>query len=426
MEKLMHYVWQHRLWLQSDMSTIDGRRVQVIDPGLHNHDSGPDFFNAKISIDGRIWCGNVEIHVKASDWMRHGHHNNEAYDSVILHVVSVNDMTITRHDGSVIPQLILPCAPDFDRRYDSLVNNQESELSCASEIGSLPALYITDWLSSLAYERLYAKCERIAALYKNLSGNWAEVVYVTLARSLGFGINSDAMERLALATPLHCLMKHRDSPETIEGALFGQAGFLDNPPDNSFYIKRMQQEYAFMMSKFDLKPLKSPGWKMARMRPNNFPHRRIATLAAMVYRGFTISSRIFSVESVDEAYSLFEFELLGYWSRRYNFNSDNAPSARALSHDAATILIINLVVPMLYTYGTIRGEDDICNRAIDILHQLKAESNSIVRMFVKAGISCPDAFTSQALIELRRKYCEPRKCLYCRIGHRLLSAKVKP
>ena len=245
MEKLMHYVWQHKLWLQSDMTTVDGRRVQVIDPGLHNSDAGPDFFNAKLQIGGDMWCGNVEIHVKASDWYRHGHDKDMAYDSVILHVVGVDDMKVKRADGHEIAQLVMPCAPDFSVSYDRLVNNGE-EPSCRGELHNLPPLYVTDWLSSLAYERLYQKVDHVKDLYRRLDGNWTEVIYVMLARGLGFGINADAFERLALSAPLHCLMKHRDSCETVEGTLFGQAGFLDNPPDTSFYVGRMQQEFAFM------------------------------------------------------------------------------------------------------------------------------------------------------------------------------------
>ena len=424
MEKLMHYVWQHKLWLQSDMTTVDGRRVQVIDPGLHNSDAGPDFFNAKLQIGGDMWCGNVEIHVKASDWYRHGHDKDMAYDSVILHVVGVDDMKVKRADGHEIAQLVMPCEPDFSVSYDRLVNNGE-EPSCRGELHNLPPLYVTDWLSSLAYERLYQKVDHVKDLYRRLDGNWTEVIYVMLARGLGFGINADAFERLALSAPLHCLMKHRDSCETVEGTLFGQAGFLDNPPDTSFYVGRMQQEFAFMTGKFQLRRPMSLGWRMARMRPQNFPHRRIATLAAMICRGFGIAADIFNVRTETDARRLFDIELTGYWSRRYNFTSETAGSVRALSQDSITVLIINVVVPVLYAYGLTFDDGDRMETAVELLHGLKAEANTIVRMFAEAGIDCRDAFTSQALIQLRRNYCEPRKCLYCRLGHRILASRAR-
>lgn len=421
----MHYVWQHKLWRQGDMTTVDGRRVQVIDPGLHNNDAGPDFFNAKLIIGGETWCGNVEIHVRASDWMRHGHQNDMAYDSVVLHVVGVDDARVSRADGREVPQLVMPCSPDFRSRYDKMVNSPDYP-ACHGEIATVPRLYVTDWLTSLGYERLFGKVDRIIGLYGRLGGNWAETIYVTLARGLGFGVNSDAFERLALSTPLHCLLKHRDSYETVEGALFGQAGFLDNPDDHSHYVGRMQQEFEFMTRKFSLTRPQSLGWRMARMRPQNFPHRRIATLAAMICRGFRVASDIFAVNSEDDARRLFDLELTGYWARRYNFSSDTARSVKALSRDSVTVLIINVVVPILYAYGMMY--DDLGRReaAVALLQSLGAESNTLVRSFVSAGVECSDAFTSQALVQLRRNYCEQRKCLYCRIGHLLLAAKVRP
>lgn len=416
----MHYVWQHKLWLQSDMTTVDGRRVQVIDPGLHNTDAGPDFFNAKLRIGGEMWCGNVEIHVRASDWFRHGHQRDMAYDSVVLHVVGRDDMRVNRADGREIPQLVMSCAPDFSISYDRMVNNPDLP-PCRSHLPDLPPMYVTDWLSSLAYERLYSKVDHIRSLLDRLHGNWTEVLYVTLARALGFGVNSDAFERLALSTPLHCLMKHRDSIESVEGLLFGQAGFLDAPEDKSHYVMRMRQEYDFMKVKFSLAAPASLGWRMARMRPQNFPHRRIATLAAMINRGFSISSDIFNVTTEAEARQLFEMELTGYWARRYNFVSDSAPSVRALSQESITVLIINVVAPLLYAYGMAFDDGRRMDAAVSLLQSLKAESNSIVKSFTESGIKCCDAFTSQALIQLRRNYCEPRKCLYCRLGHRILS-----
>lgn len=419
----MQYIWQHRLWLPADMTTVDGRHVQVIDPGLLNTDAGPDFFNAKLRIGDDMWCGNVEIHVKASDWYRHGHQSDPAYDSVVLHIVATDDMRISRSDGQEIAQLIMPCAPDFSVRYDRMVNNH-TDPACRNDLHSLSTVHITDWLVSLAYERLYAKVERIMDLYRRLDGNWNEIIYVTLARGLGFGINSDPFERLALSTPLHILMKHRDSHEAVEGALFGQAGFLDNPPDSSHYVGRMQQEFSFMTGKFGLQRPASLGWRMARMRPNNFPHRRIATLAAIICRGFTIAYDIFNVTTEDDARRLFAVDLTGYWARRYNFTADSARSVRALSEDAVTILIINVVVPLLYAYGMTFDDNERMAAAVELLHSLKPENNTIVRMFSDAGLSCPDAFTSQALIQLRRNYCEQRKCLYCRIGHRILASKA--
>jgi hypothetical protein len=425
MEQLMQYIFQHRLWLQSDMHTVDGRRVEILDTGTLNTDAGPDFYNAKVKIDNELWVGNVEIHVRASDWNRHGHQHDEAYDSVILHVVGRDDMAVRRSNGEVIPQMLMTCAPDFSRRYNEMVNSTLSELPCAREIEKLQSIYITDWLSTLAYERLYNKVDHIGDLLARFNNDWSEVAYITIARALGFGVNSDPFERLALALPLKFMMKHRDSLLSVEALLFGQAGLLDSTNQDP-YVQRLIQEYSFLATKFGLHPVQSLGWKMGRMRPQNFPHRRLATLAAFVHAGFVLGREIFYATTEEDLRSIFRIELTGYWSRRYNFSAPASKSVNALSESSITVLLINVAIPLIYAYGQYLNDSATMDRAISLMQSLKPENNKIVELFVKAGIKCPDAFTSQALIELRRQYCEPKKCLYCRIGHRLLAQKVKP
>ena len=426
LEKLMQYVWQHRLWMPQAMLTVDGRKIQVIDPGRLNTDAGPDFFNAKVKIDGEMWVGNIEIHVRASDWFRHHHDTDSAYDNVILHVVEKDDMPVRRANGEVIPQLCMPCSAQFSEEYSRLVGSAASELPCAQEISLLPSIYITDMISTLGYERLYSKVERIESLLSRLAGDWNEVCYVLLARSLGFGVNSDAFERLALATPLKVLAKHSDSLTAIEAMLFGQSGLIDNAPDDDSYVATLRNEYNFYTQKFGLKPPTTLGWKMARMRPQNFPHRRIAVLAAMIEGGFSYASKMMTAKSVDEVKQLFKVELSGYWSTRSSFNAPGGGRVtNGLSESSIDILIINAVVPMIYAYGRLQGDEAACNRAVEMLQALKPERNSVVELFTRAGIKCNDAFTSQALIELRRNYCETRKCLYCRIGHRMLARHAR-
>lgn len=425
MERLMQYVWQHRLWHPSEMRTVDGRRVQVIDPGLLNRDAGPDFFNAKVKIDGRLWVGNIEIHVRASDWHRHHHDTDEAYDSVILHVVDKDDMAIRRRNGEVIPQLRMACSREFHEQYHALVDSAASELPCAKEMASIPQIYVTDWISNLAHQRLYSKVDRIYDVLGKTAGDWEETCYVTLARSLGFGINGESFERLAMSLPLRFMGKHSDSLLSLEALLFGQSGLLDDASDDNAYVHSLKEEYRFLANKFSLSPLQSPGWKMARMRPANFPHRRIALLAQLVHGGFRMMSRIVEAKTEADARELFDRELSGYWASHYSFNPINSRSVRALSNQSLNILLINAVVPLTYAYALQRNDTALCERAIALLQQLPAESNSIIALFDHAGIKCSDAFMSQALIQLRREYCEPRKCIYCRVGHRMLARNAK-
>lgn len=421
MERLMQYVWQHRLWLQSDMHTVDGRRVQVIDPGLLNTDAGPDFFNAKISIDGRLWAGNVEIHVKASDWFRHGHDRDDAYESVILHVVDRDDAVVRRHDGEVIPQLRMPCAEDLNIHYTRLLSSACADLPCAAHLSGMPQVQLCSWITSLAYERLYEKTDRIDQLLQRFAGDWEQACYITLARCLGFGKNNDAFERLALSVPLAFVRKHADNPQAVEALLFGQAGFLEGTlPDE--YSRGLKREYDFLCTKFGLRRPESLGWKMARMRPATFPMRRIALLAALLGDdGFRMLQRIVNITDIDSACRLFMPELSNYWRTRYNFGTATQTALASMSRSSALIVVINVVVPLMLAYGNARSDTSLTDRAVELLQSIPAEHNSITDMFAAAGITVRDAFTSQALIQLRRQYCEQRKCLYCRIGHRMLS-----
>ena len=422
MEKLMQYVWQQRLWPVAEMRTVDGKSIEVLDPGLLNRDAGPDFFNAKVVIGGETWVGNVEIHYRASDWHRHKHDSDKAYDSVILHVVDKDDAVIRRPDGQVIPQMRMPCDPGLNSRYSELVGRADIDLPCRKEIKSLPAIYITDWISNLAYERIYSKVDRIEDIRARLSGDWEQTCYVTVARGLGFGINGEPFERLALSVPLIFIGKHSDNLTAVEALLFGQSGLLDARATGlDPYAEHLAKEYAFLATKFGLKKPENPGWKMARTRPANFPHRRIATLAAMLHGGFRLMSRILDIKDIDSACELFTPELSPYWERRYSFGPESTRLSGSLSRSSALVMVINVVVPLMMAYGMNHGNTELTDRAIDMLHSIKAERNTIVELFERCGLSVKDAFTSQGLIQLRRNYCEMHKCLYCRIGHRKLS-----
>ncbi len=423
MEKLMQYVWQHRLWSSAEMRTNDGRRVKVIDPGLLNNDAGPDFFNAKIDIDGKLWVGNVEMHVRASDWHRHGHDNDRAYDSVVLHIVEKDDAPVRRSNGEVIPQMVMCCSPQFNERYMRLVG-AKTQLPCASQIGEIPQLTITEWVESLAFERLQKKVERLFTLYDSSCGSWEDVCYVTLARNLGFGINNDAFEMLARRTPLRLLHKHCDSILQIEALLFGQAGMLaDERLEAISYYKQLRREYAFLANKFQLKPMDGSMWKSFRIRPQNFPYRRIALLAHYIENGFNLMTALLECNGEKELRTLFSVKLSGFWANHYTFSGAPCETdCSALSYGSIDIILINTVAPLYYAYGIKTDSYEMTDRAIELLESLRPERNSIVATFTAAGIKCPDALTSQALIQLRREYCDAHKCLYCKIGHRLLSA----
>ena len=425
MEKLMQYVWKHRLWRSEDMVTNTGKKVRVVDPGLLNTDAGPDFFNAKIEIDGHMWVGNVEMHYRATDWKRHHHDSDKAYDSVILHVVAKDDAPVRRTNGELIPQLVLEVSPQFNADYASLVG-ATIKVPCATKIKQVPHLTIVEWVEGLAFERLHGKVERIHQLLDSFNGSWEDVCYVTLARNFGFGINNDAFERLARRTPLRLLGKHSDSVLQIEALLFGQAGMLDaQKPGMDSYYNQLCTEYAFLSNKFQLTPMEKESWKLFRIRPQNFPYRRIAMLAQFIEGGFRMMNRILEAEGEKEMRALFEVELSGYWTKHYTFGKPNERATATLSRSSIDIILINTVAPLLYAYGELTGNYEMTDKAIKLLEDLRAENNSIVSHFVAYGIDCPDALTSQALVQLKREYCDARKCIYCKIGHHLLSKAAR-
>ena len=422
----MQFVWQHRLGVDTNTLTADGRRVRIIDQGRLNTDAGPDFFNASVQIGDETWAGNVEIHVRASDWYRHHHDTDPAYDSVILHVVQHDDAPVYRKNGTVIPQMVMHCSPDAAKRCNMLLNHAPTTLPCVNTIKSLPHIYHTDWLTALAMERLYKKSTRILDIVAQTGGHWEGAAYVTLARGLGFGLNSEPFETLAKNLPLKFLNRHHDELQTVEALLFGQAKLIPDPSDGENpYASRLRMEFDFMARKFGLSPVPL-SWKMARTRPQNFPHRRLALLAQMIHQGFYLVGKLDDARTIDDMRGLFNVELTGFWTNNYTFAGKGGGSTpRALSRASIDTLIINVAIPLLHARATSRGDLDGMSRCAELLEQLGSEENSIVRLFAEAGVESTDAFTSQALIELRREYCEKKKCIYCRFGHRMLSAEIR-
>lgn len=424
MEELMQYVWRFRLWPELVMTASDGRRIDIIDPGTLNTGSGPDFFNAKIRVDGQMWAGNIEIHVRASDWHRHGHHKDPAYDNVILHVVRYDDQQIlSRTDSRPIPQITMRCADDFRNHWDQLVNSPSLELPCAPRLADLPSLFITDWFTALAFQRLQRKADDILHILESTHGNWNTTAYITLARGLGFGANADPMERLARSIPLNSLIHHSDSHLAVEAMLFSHSGLLQNPP-RDHYEAELMTEAQFYCRKFGINNPGAPlNWQL-RQRPQNHPIRRIAHLAAYIYGGFPLAGKLFHLRSAEDLPALFEAQLSAYWGDHLTFGHPCNPHTPRLSTDSINRLCINVAAPLLYAYGQERGDARLQDLAVDILQKLRPERNHVTDIFVRAG-QCPtDAFTTQAYLQLRNEYCQTRKCLYCRIGHRLLAAHV--
>lgn len=425
MEKLYHYLWKSAVFGKV-LRDADGKSVEVIDPGIHNLHSGPDFFNSKIRVGGVEWAGNVEIHVKASDWFRHNHHTDPAYDGVILHAVGVSDTRIARKDGSMIPQVELLFPESFFKTYALLIDEIDA-VRCAPCIGSFSALEKTDWIETLAIERLQEKAGRIKELLEFTRGNWEQTCFIILSRALGFGLNGEPFEMLARSVDLKILHHHSDNLFQLEAILFGQAALLDSSIHIfDEYYQGLCREYYFLARKYGLSPMRQGLWKYARTRPGNFPHRRIAYLASLAEGGFSLFSKIIEGgTNSDDLKNLFNRPLSGYWKNHQDFGTDPRETPALLSASSVAILIINVIAPVIYAYAASKGELEMAEKAMNLWMDLPAENNAITRQWTALGIKPEDAAMSQALIHLKKNYCDMKKCLYCRFGTNMLRKAVR-
>lgn len=414
----MQYLWQWRLYGSPDKVLTDGRPLRILDPGRLNTDAGPDFFNAKVIIDGMAWAGNIELHLRASDWHRHGHHSDRAYDSVILHVVGENDTLISRPDGSLIPQLHLPFSADTANLF-KLLSESTVPLRCHQWLESVPALHLADWIDSAAIERLLAKSRRVEETLRFTNGDWSHTTFITIARALGFGLNGEPFERLARMIPMSVAARHTDSLFQLEALLMGQAGMLADPMVQDTYYQSLRDEYSFLAHKYGLTPLPSHIWKLSRTRPGNSPCRRLALLARLLPDMGSMLSRILDCKgNLDSLVELFTCRFEGYWAEHHTFGLPSGrPSPVALSLPMIRTLIINSAIPLYYAYGTYTSDSALCEQAEQLLVALPPEHNNVTRFWETAGgIKARNAFESQGLLQVRREYCERRECLRCRIG----------
>ena len=431
MEQLLHYCWKHKMWPLGGLETTDGRLVEVIDPGLHNRNAGPDFFNAKVKIGGTLWVGNVEIHDKSGDWYLHGHDKDAHYNNVVLHVVGVADRDVQTQEGNFVPQMVLKVPESVYENYAELLRT-DAYPPCYRIIPNLTGLMVHSWMAALQTERLEQKTVAIAERARLVGGSWEDAFFITLARNYGFGINGDAFEEWARHIPLQAVGKHRDDLFQIEAIFMGQAGLLELEavPEryqkdalNEGYFAKLRNEYQYLAHKFSLKPMDFKLWRFLRLRPQNFPHIRISQLANLYYQRKVSLSALADCKDMPSMAHLLQTQVTPYWETHYTFGSESLRNMKHLSPASINLLIINTGVPMLFAYGRHTMKEELCDRAFDFLEQLKAENNHIIRMWQEVGLEVKTAGDSQALIQLKREYCDKRDCLRCRIGYEYLKRK---
>ncbi len=423
-EDFLHFLWKFKLFNSVDLKTTEGESVQVLKSGLHNHDSGPDFSHAKILIGEKEWSGNLEIHLKSSDWYKHHHQDDPAYKNVILHVVFEHDKEVFLHQKGDLPVLELKnfISHEYLNKYKKLENSR-GWIPCQNQFPLLDEFKVNQWLERMVVNRLQRKSTALLRIYFETDKDWNETFYRWLSRSFGFKINSEAMENLAKKTPFKLIKKHANSLFQIEALLFGQAGFL-NQEFTEEYPKSLKREYLFLKEKYHLNAINPSEWKFSKTHPSNFPTKRIAQLATFLANETNTFSKVLEIDNPEVLRGKFAAETSEYWKNHYRLDKPTSQiRSRKMGKSSLDGLIINSISTLLFTYGRKTENEVMVSKAILLLENCSKETNGIIKKWIELGIQPNNAKHTQGLIELKREYCEKKKCLSCTFGSEILKNK---
>ena len=413
-ESFLYYLWENRLVI-GPLLTNGKQSVEIINPGHRNTDSGPDYLEAKIKIGEQLWAGHVEIHVKSSDWNRHGHQHDKAYRNVVLHVVYEHDADVNR-----IPVLELKGHFDEGRylQYQQFITSKHW-IACERSLARVQPFVKLSWMERLALERLEDKTGYVSRIAMANQYDWENVLYKMMMRYFGLKVNNEAFECLAAILPFKSLLKHADNLLQVESMLLGCAGLLSDD-FTEHYPLLLQREFKAMRAKFNLLTMPKERWRFMRMRPINFPTVRLAQLAQMIHLHGCMFSKIKEATSISEVKALFEVKASEYWDTHYKFETESDFFPKHLGDSTTDVLIINAVIPMLFCYGRLHKEQSYCEKALRFLEQLSPENNTVVRQFAARGMKPGNAMQSQGVLQSYSMYCKRKRCLECSIGNVIL------
>lgn len=424
-EAFLHYIWQHQM-LDRGLTTTDGQPVVVLSAGELNRDAGPDFFNARIRVGGVDWVGNVEVHIRTSDWRQHRHSNDKAYNGIVLHVVYEHDCEIATEDGRTPLTLELKpyMHPSLVANYDALMApSMEETIPCGRRLDEVPEFVFSSYIERLVLERIEEKSQTVRRLLDESRGGWEQTCYWLMAHYFGGRVNAVPFELLAKATDQRLLARWKDDPQRIEAVLMGQAGFLDGYFEDE-YPRRLQADYNALGTGAGLKPIAAYLWKFFCLRPSAFPTIRISQFAHLISESTNLFATMLSMTDARDIERLFKQEASDYWRTHYQFDrpTERATTKR-IGKMQAQLLIINAWVPLLFVYGMAHGQQHYKDQAIALLEQLPPEDNAVVRRWQSHGVVPANAAESQALLQLNNNYCRSRRCLECRVGYHILKHK---
>jgi hypothetical protein len=419
-EEFLYYIWQYKLFSKRDLCTTENQQITILKSGIHNKNSGPDFLNSKVNIDDQLWAGNVEMHVKSSDWYLHKHEEDVNFDAVILHVVWEHDSVVFMKNNKPLPTLALKHFVDEKLllNYKSLIDRQQSWILCENQIENTDTFLIDNWLERLYFERLEQKAIFIKELLQQTNHDFEAVLFQLIAKNFGLKVNGDSFLQLAKSIDFSIIRKVCFDEQKLTALFFGQAGFLEREVEENYH-RLLTKEYDYLKHKYNLKSIANEQFQFFRMRPHNFPTIRIAQLASLFFTHQNLFSKLMSNTKKEEFYILFSFSIQEFWKTHFTFESVSKKSLKKLSKAFIDLLLINTIIPLKFVFLQSRGEVDE-EEIMQLINQLSPEKNSIISNFSDLKIKSKTALESQALLELKNNYCTKKRCLHCAIGNNLL------
>ncbi|WP_339884499.1 DUF2851 family protein [Polaribacter vadi] len=419
-EEFLYYVWKYKIFTDINLQTSDAKEVSILKAGIHNKNSGPDFLNAQVKIDHQLWAGNVEMHVKSSDWYLHKHEEDTNYDAVILHVVWEHDVDVFMKNNKALATLELKnfVSKELLENYNSLVYHQQKFIPCENQLTTIDEFLLNNWLERLYFERLEHKSTFIKELLLDTNADFEAVLFQLLAKNFGLKVNGEPFLQLATSMDFSVVRKERFDLEQLTALFFGQAGFLEEDLEEHYH-QQLKEKYRYLKHKHKLNSISKNAFQFFRMRPQNFPTIRIAQLASLLFAHQNLFSKLMNINKKEDFYDLFSFEVDAFWKTHFTFESDSKKSPKKLTKSFVDLIIINTIIPLKFVYLQSRGVVGE-NGIIQLIKQVSSEKNSIISNFAALEIKAKNAMESQALIQLKNNYCTKKRCLQCAIGNSLL------
>ncbi|PHR11071.1 MAG: hypothetical protein COA40_12080 [Aequorivita sp.] len=424
-EDFLHYVWKFQKFDVGSFKTSNGEILHIKNKGGHNLNAGPDFFNAQIELNGQLWAGNIEIHIKSSDWYAHGHETDSAYDNVILHVVWEHDAEIYRNDGSVVPTFIIKehVPKTTLGQYKQLFSKENKWINCENDFNETDDFIIENWLERLYLERLQKKEKILLKELKATQNHWESLLFRMLCKNFGLKVNGDSFFSIAKSIDFSVVKKCSHERQDLEALLIGQAGLLEGEAED-WYFKTLKTRYEYLKYKFQLNNENVVVPKFFRLRPPNFPTVRLAQFAMLYFEQPKLFSKVIAARHVHEFYELFNVTSSEYWDTHYNFGIGSLQRKKRVSKSLMDLLIINTVIPLKFCYGMQNGKD-VSEEILRLAVSISSEENTIVKKFNSLKNISTNAGQSQALLHLKSEYCEKNKCLHCAIGNAIIGSQAK-